>query len=310
MKSVEACGQSAAEASQKVREDLLASLAGPAGMTLRQTEKCKICGAEAPLFEVVDFNRNCHPQKYSHGLVGVPVYFHRCNQCGFVFTRAFDEFSADNWRRFVYNEEYFANLDPDYKATRPRLNAEVLMAICKVFGQKNVLAAGYGGGNGALSTILRNRQIEYYTHDPYDLSDIPEQYIGKFNVVSSFEVLEHTTNPTGTFRAILKLVGARFLLVLSTQCSHGLIDGTRRLAWHYVAPRNGHVSIYTRQSLRHIATTFTLDYLPVSRGLHLFGRGLSLQPFKYAAGLVKLKQRVMSMISRKHRLNVFDGIET
>ena len=310
MKNVEPCGQPSAEARQKVLQDLAASLAAADGITLKQLEKCKICSGDSPLFDVIDFNRSCHPSNYSRGLIGVPIYFHRCNECGFVFTRSFDAFGADNWRRFVYNGEYFATLDPDYQETRPRLNAEVLMAICKWFGQKKVLAADYGGGNGALSMILRNRQIEYYTHDPYDLSDIPEKYVGKFNLISSFEVLEHTTEPIKTFEDILKLVGDRFLLVLSTQCSDGLIDEASRLAWNYVAPRNGHVSVYARQSLQYVPKKFKLDYLPVSRGLHLFGKGVALQPFKYVAGLVKLKQRIMSKISPKQRLNALQESET
>ncbi len=271
---------------------------------------CKVCNGNSVLYDAVDFYRAAHPINYPFGLSTIPIYFYRCEHCGFVFTRAFDRFSAEGWRKFVYNKEYFARLDPDYQMTRPRLNAEVLLAICKLFGREKVLAADYGGGNGALSRILRSKGIQFYTHDPYEASDVPEEYFGKFNLVSSFEVLEHTTEPIETFKDILSLIGERFLLVLSTQCSHGLIDATRRLAWNYVAPRNGHVSIYTRQSLQRIAKGFALDYLPVSRGLHLFGRGLALPPFKYGAGLVKLKQRIMSKISSRHRSNVFHEIET
>ena len=55
---------------------------------------CKICGDNAPLFDVIDFNKTCLSDPYPCGLSGVSMYWNRCNSCGLVFTNAFDSFSS------------------------------------------------------------------------------------------------------------------------------------------------------------------------------------------------------------------------
>jgi hypothetical protein len=257
---------------------------------------CKICSGKALLFEIIDFNRMCLPVSYPLGLSGVPIYYHRCKTCGFLFTTAFDNFTSSGWIEYVYNDYYFKNMDTDYKVIRPTLNAEVLQFISKIIGYKDIVGVDYGGGNGVLSQILRKSNINYFSHDPFDYSDITNDQIGKFNMVSAFEVLEHTVDPIGTFEQIIKLAGDKFVFVASTQCSHNLIDVEKHLTWNYVSPRNGHVSIYTLESFKHIAKLFSLEYLPVSRGLHLFGKGRNLYPLKYASGMAKLKQRTVSKL--------------
>lgn len=256
--------------------------------------KCKVCSKEATLFEIIDFNRACLPQSYPFGLSGIPIYYYRCNSCGLLFTNAFDNFTSEGWVKYVYNNDYFSYLDLDYKIVRPQLNAEVLRAIASFLGKDNVIGVDYGGGNGSLASMMREKGFDYFSHDPYDYSDIPKEKIGKFNLVSSYEVLEHTADPIKTFKEMFDLAGSKVVFVLSTQCSHGLIDIDKHLCWNYVSPRNGHVSIYTNEVFLEIARKFSLQYLPVSRGLHLMGKGINLLPLKYAAGLIKLKQRIES----------------
>lgn len=268
------------------------------GLNLQHKSEClcKVCSEVSTLFEVIDFNRTCSPDNYPFGLSGIPIYFFRCSNCGFIFNNAFDEFNSKGWVDHVYNADYFKYLDIDYKVVRPNLNAELLSGISTVIGNKKILGVDYGGGNGSLSDMMNRKGIKFYSHDPFDYSNIEDNMKGLFNFVSAFEVLEHTTDPIGTFEQMLELVGDKFVFVISTQCSHGLIDLNQHLCWHYVAPRNGHVSVYTNMAFKEIAIKFSLDYLPVSRGLHLFGRGFNLQILKYAAGLVKLKQRVEAKI--------------
>ena len=255
------------------------------------TVKCKICGENACLFDVVDFNRVCRPSRYLCRPIGVPVYFHRCDNCHFVFTCAFDGFDSDAWRRHIYNDQYYQCLDPDYKIARPKSNSEIVHSACSLIGKKSVLGIDYGGGNGAMSRILNDQGIKYFTHDPHGASNIEEADTGEFNFLSSFEVLEHTVDPLSTMREMLSFVGPKFVAIMSTQCSDDLIDEEKRLSWSYVAPRNGHVSIYSQESLRLMAKTLSLDYVRVSRGTHLFGRSTQLKMIKYAIGCVKVRHR-------------------
>lgn len=262
------------------------------GFTIRQgTTTCKICGSHSALFDVVDFNKICHPSHYPLDIVGVPVYFRRCKHCDFVFTSAFDQFTPPSWRRFIYNDEYYKHIDTEYEIIRPKYNAEVLGVACMLLGKEGIFGLDYGGGNGAVAKLLSGQSVNYFTHDPYGESNILDEYIGKINLLSAFEVLEHSTEPLLTISEMLKFVSSKFVCIISTQCSDGLIDENKRLTWSYVAPRNGHISIYSEKSLRCIAASFSLEYLRISRGLHLFGRHIRLQPLKYAIGAVKLLQR-------------------
>jgi len=83
---------------------------------------CKICGGAAPLYGVVDFNKSCEEANgLKLSLAGVPVYYRRCANCHFVFTDAFDDWGADQFKTHIYNDDY-RMVDPDYKTTRPRGN--------------------------------------------------------------------------------------------------------------------------------------------------------------------------------------------
>jgi hypothetical protein len=266
--------------------------------TYSQNETCKICKANASLFGVVDFNKTCNEGHYPFGVLGVPIYYHRCQNCQFVFTRAFDAVEGAFWGNFIYNETYYKLLDPEYQLSRPKLSAELVHAVCSFMGRSDVVGLDFGGGNGAMAKILSGQGINYFTHDPYGASNLKEADFRKFNVVSAFEVLEHTTDPLVTFEEMLRFVAKGFVGVISTQCSDGLIDEKKRLSWHYVAPRNGHVSIYSQKSLDVLAKAFSINHVAVSRGTHVFGKNANLGLIKYVIGWVKLRQRWRSKLRR------------
>ncbi len=120
-------------------------------------EVCKCCGAGSPPFGVVDFHKNCEIlRRRVLGVSGVPIYYHRCPDCGFLFTTAFDGFTQDDFRRHVYNDDYLL-VDPDYQADRPRANAQVLISLFRSARPRRLL--DYGGGSGALAGHLERGRI-------------------------------------------------------------------------------------------------------------------------------------------------------
>ena len=67
---------------------------------------CKCCGAAASLYGVVDFHKNCEIiRRKVLDVSGVPVYYHRCPSCRFIFTAAFDHFTTDDFHRHIYNDQ-------------------------------------------------------------------------------------------------------------------------------------------------------------------------------------------------------------
>ena len=87
---------------------------------------CKCCGATAWLCGVVDFHKNCEVQRrHPLPISGIPIYYHRCPTCGFIFTTAFDHFTHEDFARHIYNGDYIF-VDPDYQDERPRGNAGLI----------------------------------------------------------------------------------------------------------------------------------------------------------------------------------------
>lgn len=84
----------------------------------QDTVACKVCGEDAPLFGVHDFNRCCEEAR---GTVlppcGVAVYYRRCATCGLLFTDSFDDWSAEDFATHIYNDQC-GHVDWDFEAVR------------------------------------------------------------------------------------------------------------------------------------------------------------------------------------------------
>lgn len=208
---------------------------------------CKICGSPAPLYGVVDFHKSCEEARGVHFLLaGVPIYYRRCGHCQFLFTDAFDDWSAEQFKAHIYNEEYKL-VDPDYSDARPRANAGVVARLWGPLGkQTNVL--DYGGGNDTLCAVLREAGFpRAVTYDPM-VPEYARQPAGKFDLVTSFETFEHLPDPLAAFRSIIEFVADPGLIFFTTLLQPADFD-QQRLNWWYVGPRNGHISLFSRQAL-------------------------------------------------------------
>lgn len=257
---------------------------------------CKICGGPTERFDVVDFEKTCSiPNTYPRGLSGTPVYYFRCTNCGLIFTDFFDAFTISDWQRQVYNSEY-KYVDPEYDDARPRSNAlyiELLLSGWK----RRVMGLDFGGGNGLTAALLRQRGWQFDSYDPFGLTTITSSRIKKYNVTIALEVFEHLVDPVSELMRILDMMTSdKLLIIIGTGTTDGRVDDTRRLAWWYAAPRNGHISLYSRRSLIELARKFQLDCLSPSGGVHFISRGMSraslLARFGFAAPAVRLWKRM------------------
>lgn len=211
------------------------------------TQPCKLCKGEARIYGGVDFNKSCEENE---GIVkippsGVTIIYHQCKTCGFLFSTAFDGLNSDDLKKYVYNQ-YYHIIDPDYAKIRPSENARRLLRLLagKV---KDLDILDYGGGNGILAQeLLKGGAKSAQTYDPFvtELSIYPNK---KFDVVVCFEVPEHTSDPMGLFRNLAGLVKDEGMVIFSTEISPS--DAHNLLKWWYVAPRNGHISIFSERSL-------------------------------------------------------------
>jgi SAM-dependent methyltransferase len=241
-------------------EQPLAEQVGPASppsaplpLSADPETRCKICDAASPLLDVVDFHKNCHEVLgRSLRLSGRPVYYYRCPDCGFLFTCSFDQWTPEDFARFIYNEDYAA-LDPDYAEVRPRQNLTIIQSM---FGErlKPLRLLDYGGGSGAFASLLRENGCAAESFDPFGgnvAAALPASG-ERFDIVTAFEVFEHVADPVGCLHEIDRLLKPDGLLLISTRINDGK-EGRAgigpRLTWWYASPRNGHIALHSRRSL-------------------------------------------------------------
>jgi 2-polyprenyl-6-hydroxyphenyl methylase/3-demethylubiquinone-9 3-methyltransferase len=208
---------------------------------------CKICQQPAPLYGAVDFNRCCQiPDAVKLPLTGTPVHYRRCDACGFLFTDAFDGWSEADFKTHIYNAGYLA-VDPDYAETRPRNNA---VFVDKLFGahKATLRVLDFGGGNDVLCSALRAAGFPAaVTYDPF-VPEYAQPPAEKFNLVTCFETLEHMPDPVTGIGAIVAKLAEPGLVLFSTLLQPKEFDQLG-LNWWYVGPRNGHISMFSRDAL-------------------------------------------------------------
>jgi hypothetical protein len=231
---------------------------------------CKCCGGAAHLVGAVDFNKNCADDSGARTpRSGASIPYHRCADCGFLFTGAFDAFTHDDFRRHIYNADYAA-VDPHYAELRPTANA-AMIARCFDDVKDRISVLDYGGGNGRLERELRRAGFaDVRTYDPFvpESSQRPDRL---FNLVVAFEVAEHAHRPLETFADMTSLLAPDGLLVFSTLVQ---TEQTQRegLQWWYVAPRNGHVSLYTTDALVILGRRLGVRFGSADQNLHVMFR--------------------------------------
>jgi hypothetical protein len=222
---------------------------------------CKVCASPAPFFDVVDFNK-CGGF-YCFGPSGVAVHYHRCNECGFLFTPFFDNWTSEDFRRFIYNADYTL-VDPDYVSIRPISVAGQLARLLD--GHQDARILDYGAGRGVFAermAALGFRRVESY--DPFS---IPTRPRGRFDIITCTEVIEHIPSPLAAFEDMQSLLMDQSCIILGETLQPPDIC-TVRGNWWYVAPRNGHVSTFADRTL--FAATSRLGLIfHRGAGLHLF----------------------------------------
>ncbi len=233
---------------------------------------CKVCDTPSPVLGAVDFNKCCEDRRrVALPLSGRAVAYHRCPACALVFTGDFDAWEREDFRTQIYNDGY-ADVDPDYAEDRPAASA---LLIGELFGKAccGLPMLDYGGGDGALAALLASQHgMAAEVYDPFNPAcDFPPQRL--FPLVTCFEVLEHTPDPRATIAEIAGLVQEEGIVVFSTLLQPP--DFLRKgLDWWYVAPRNGHVTIYSAQALRALWTELGFQLVSHSDNLHFAYRTL------------------------------------
>ena len=209
---------------------------------VRTGRECKLCSSPAWHFDYVDFNKSCND--FPLGRSGILVEFFRCQRCELVFTDFCDYWASSDFEKFIYNDDY-VKVDPEYLGVRPRHSAKELSPSFD--GAQSARMLDYGSGSGMFASEMALRG--FASVESYDPFSSPNRPHGKFDIVTCFDVIEHSPKPRDTFRDILSYV-ADDGCVLVGQTLHPYNIDTIRGDWWYIAPRNGHVTTYSTETMR------------------------------------------------------------
>jgi len=210
--------------------------------------ECPVCGGVCNPLDVVDFNKTCleFPED-PLPLAGIPVYYYLCGQCAFCFAPEFAAWTLEDFTNRIYNSDY-GRFDPDYRDKRPRNNA---MDLINAFGHRALefKHLDYGGGAGLLSGLLRQSDWQSQSYDPFVDRDVGLGQLGKFDLITAYEVFEHVPDVRQLIDNLSNLLKINGVIFFSTLVSDGNLDPRQRLTWWYASPRNGHISLFSRKSL-------------------------------------------------------------
>jgi SAM-dependent methyltransferase len=238
--------------------------------TQRQ-EPCPVCGTPSSSYGAVDFNKSCEELRGKYlPPSNIAVAYYRCMSCEFCFAPEIAKWSLAEFEERVYNRDY-ALVDPDYAEARPQANAGSLR---NMFGSRglSIKHLDYGGGNGRLRQLLAEEGWNSRSYDPFVDRNMRAEEMGRFDLITAFEVFEHVPNPRQLVHQVSTLLAPDGIVLFSTLLSDGIFESHERLKWWYASPRNGHISLFSSQSLNVLAMQNDFHWGTLADGLHCMWR--------------------------------------
>lgn len=233
--------------------------------------RCPVCGGRCAGLDRVDFNKSCEEAK-GHYLPrsGVEVHYVVCRRCAFCFAPDLYAWPVETFAEKIYNRDY-KTIDPDYDEVRPRANAQALLSMIGS-PDNSTRHLDYGGGNGLLSRLLRDAGWSSASYDLFVDGPHRLREFLRFELITAFEVFEHVPYPKTLMGELAGLLTADGVILFSTLISDYAIERGTPLSWWYAAPRNGHISLFSRESLVRLGRAAGFRLASCSQGLHLFFR--------------------------------------
>lgn len=219
---------------------------------------CPICKGQIRLLADIPFGRSCEGSGE-----GAPVSYWQCSDCEYCFAPDLCSQSPEWFSEHIYNADYIL-YDPEYDGIRSDKNAQNLIFSFS-WVKNQIRHLDYGSGDGRLTKRMVRAGFDSSAYDPFNQADAPK---GTFNLITAYEVFEHAADPQKLMRDLSSYLDDGGAIIASTLLS----DGKDIAEWWYAAPRNGHVSLFSRKSLGTLALQHGLRAWISTEGVHLFAK--------------------------------------
>jgi hypothetical protein len=241
---------------------------------------CKICGSESEkLFKAQVLN------KYM-------VIYYQCLHCGFIQTE------NPYWLTESY-ENSIASVDTGI-VTRNLVYGSIVDKIIRYSFNKKGKFLDYGGGYGLFVRLMRDKGFDFYWYDKYSENLFSKCFSSSelandsyFELITSFEVFEHLTQP---MEEISKILASGKSLLFSTELLPQLAIKTVDDWWYFSPDTGQHIAFYSEKSLSCLALKLGCNFYTNGSNLHLFTinkfRTNPIKiPYLYTAVMDKLLKR-------------------
>jgi hypothetical protein len=216
--------------------------------------KCKICAAPTVEFA-------------SATVMGSHLaHYRQCSECGFVFVE------NPAWLAEAYESPINrTDLGPVNRAVS---GARSVKAVIETFFSWDGQFLDYGSGYGLFVRLMRDSGYAFVGYDKHCVSLFDEDFRlssldgRQFELVTSFEVLEHLPDPMEVFDHIFAHTD-NILFTTELLPSPAPLPGSW---WYYALDHGQHVSFYSVDALRHAASRFGMHFRSTGQSLHLISK--------------------------------------
>ena len=244
--------------------------------------QCKCCSGEATIIGLADFNKSCHDRhgKPAFSPSDISVPYHRCTSCGFIFSTYCDSWEAKHFAGHIYNVDYekadgiipgFEEGKNDLKKSISYMNGQNLISRLGITPDQGlkILDFGSGGNPGLTGLAFLDHGFNLQSYEPYLNETATNVGNQLFDVIYAIEVIEHMVDLEEAIHFFDKHLSNNGLLHIQTGI-HPHPAGKEIMNSWYIAPRNGHFSIFTQRALEKLFEHAGINIVTTTAGIFGF----------------------------------------